>query len=125
MTNDPAKEAYFKMVESQPELIICSAIWFDHPEYQDEHRPMNLERGMVVAGMRHHNIRQTISLLMGRKKNQTKYLEFVNSRVAEGFLTNKNRFVDRKEAAELALRNGQTTLERIRKIDFLYSEDLY
>lgn len=124
MTNDPAKETYFKMVESQPELIICSAVWFDHPEYQDIHRPMNLESGMVVAGMRHHNIWQTISLLMG-KENKERRLEFVNSRVADGFLTNKNRFVDRKEAAELALMNGQTTLERIRKIDFLYSEDLY
>lgn len=42
----------------------------------------------------------------------------------QGFLTNKNRFVGRKEAAQIALSSGQ-----IKKLNFssesLYSEDLY
>lgn len=39
----------------------------------------------------------------------------------EGFLTNTDRFVERKEAAEIAFKAGQTRS----KLNFLYSEDIY
>lgn len=39
----------------------------------------------------------------------------------QGFLTSRNRFVDREEAAELAFQNGQIAEEKLR----LYSEDLW
>ena len=40
---------------------------------------------------------------------------------AEGFLTDTDRFVSRREAAEIAFAAGQTHT----KLDFLYSEDIY
>jgi hypothetical protein len=39
----------------------------------------------------------------------------------QGFLTNTDRFVDRKEAAQIALDSGQIK-EEVKK---LFSEDLY
>jgi len=39
----------------------------------------------------------------------------------QGFLTSKNRFVDRKEGGEIAFAAGQT--EKLREM--LFSEDLY
>jgi len=39
----------------------------------------------------------------------------------QGFLTNKNRFVDRKEGAQIAYRSGQ--IEELKET--LFSEDLW
>lgn len=41
----------------------------------------------------------------------------------QGFLTNLNRFVDRKEGAKIALNNGQ--IDKLSYGKQLYSEDLY
>lgn len=48
------------------------------------------------------------------------YWTFRESEV-QGFITTKNRFVDRKEAAEIAYSAGQIASPK----DELYSEDLY
>jgi hypothetical protein len=41
----------------------------------------------------------------------------------QGFITSKNRFVDRKEGAEIALKSGQVS--ELKYGPSLYSEDLY
>ena len=41
----------------------------------------------------------------------------------QGFLTSKNRFVDRTEGAAIALKSGQITA--LKYGNLLYSEDLY
>ena len=82
------------------EYIICSAIHYDDgKEYV--HQP-NVITGIVVAGRRHHNCIMTIATLMDGKHD----VKLV-SRDAQGFLTNTNRFVSRKEAYVIAKEAGQ------------------
>ena len=96
------------------ERILCAAIWYkDYPA--PVHSVINTnEKGLVLCGYRHgHIIGQCISLLNKRQSEMGEHVQ--------GFLTSKNRFLNRKEALELHLKNGNTS-------DFpdeLYSEDLY
>ena len=77
------------------EKILCAAIWykdFDKPV----HSPINTECGVVMCGFRHsHIIGQCLELL---NKKPIEIGEYV-----QGFLTSKNRFVDRIEGAEIHL----------------------
>lgn len=92
------------------EYILCSAIWFKEiGEYK--HQPINISIGYVVTGLRHSNCLYTNYILSGKKD--------INS--VEGFLTNKNRFVNRTEAAIIAYNANQID-EKVRE---LFSEDLY
>ena len=43
----------------------------------------------------------------------------------QGFLTNKNRFVSRREAYEIAVAAQQLIIEESQQCRILYSEDLY
>jgi hypothetical protein len=94
------------------EYILCSAIWYqDYELYTDQ--PTNIESGFVVCGRRHHNIINTLG--------QKFFFRTAGHKHIQGFITNLNRFVDRKEAAEIAYNSGQT----MSKKKELYSEDLY
>lgn len=106
------------------ETIICSAIWYkDLPLVKPEvllnrgFRPYNVDRGIVFCGWRHPNCMYQMVAITGLSDYQAGHGE-------QGFLTNKNRFVDREEGAQIALESGQ-----IEKLNFsktiLYSEDLY
>lgn len=96
------------------EYIICSAIWFDD-KIEYEHQPFNIKSGFVICGHRHHNCFNIMSILSNDIKKHIKYEK------EQGFITNLNRFVDRKEGAEIAYKAGQTKTLLTR----LYSEDLY
>lgn len=98
--------------------ILCAAIWFnDNKKY--EHQPKNIDIGIVICGRRHHNCFLTAFALNGGMK----IVENVDDdiKVVQGFMTSDNRFVDRSEAAQIAMDAEQ--------IDFstsiLISEDLY
>lgn len=94
------------------EYILCAAIW-----YQDEelyvHQPINIESGFVVCGRRHNNIINTLG--------QKFFFRTSVHKNVQGFITNLNRFVDRKEAAIIAYESGQIRSEKKE----LFSEDLY
>ena len=96
------------------EYIICSGIWFDDGK-KYAHQPKNIETGIVVAGRRHHNCYSTLANVTGRTSAHLDYEK------VQGFITSQDRFVDRKEAAKIAFRNGQTIKEK----KTLFSEDLY
>lgn len=101
---------------SQPtEYILCSAIWLndgkDHP-----HQPVNITEGYVVCGRRHHNCFATISITLGKEN-------YLKSSITQGFLTNKDRFVDRKDGLRIALDYHQVDRDYISTE--LYSEDLW
>ena len=103
------------------EKIICAAIWYkEFPLIKDDfpqgfQRPINCDSGMVFCGLRHHNCMYQAISITG--KYQIKLGEEV-----QGFLTNKNRFVDRKEAANIHKSNGgHMEFSSIK----LFSEDLY
>lgn len=100
--------------EKNPEYIICSAIWFDDDK-KHIHQPKNITSGYIIAGHRHHNCFETLGVISDRNEKLLKYEK------EQGFITNNNFFVDRKEAAEIAYKSNQ--IKEIKKE--LYSEDLY
>lgn len=97
------------------ERIICSAIW-----YKDLPTPRirtDRKKGMVFCGLRHPHCLHQMVAMTGKRQSEA-------GEEIQGFLTNKNRFVNRIEGAKIALKSGQ-----IKKLEYsstwLYSEDLY
>lgn len=105
------------------EYILCAAIHVkDDMEY--EHQPKNIETGFVICGRRHHNCYMTLSFIPGADK-------LMVGREGQGFLTNTDRYVDRKEGYQIAKSANQILIdyhepeEPILISEDLYSEDLY
>lgn len=98
-------------MNDKPEYITCSANWYDD-QLRHVHKPINIDKGLVVCGHRHHDVIYTYCQLTGSE---------VGDRCIEGFMTSHNRFVGRKEAAKVAFKAGQTKELKIN----LYSEDIY
>ena len=102
------------------ERIICSAIWYDD-KIKRNHQPRNIDSGIVAAGLRHHNCFVILWALYPER-------DYVGSDTVQGFLTSKDRFVDRKEAFLIAEANNQILEEQREKFPHrneLYSEHLY
>jgi hypothetical protein len=86
------------------EFIICAANKYDDGlEYS--HQPINIKIGFVVCGRRHHNCIQTFTQIIGFPYS-IEGLKLHNTE-KQGFLTNTNRWVDRKEAYKIAFEADQ------------------
>jgi len=97
------------------EEIICSANWYkDLPT--PAHRPKNIDQGIVFAGLGHVHCLHQMVAMTGLKQHEVNEIQ--------GFLTNKNRFVDREEAAKIALAAQQIDHLEYSKTK-LFSEDLF
>lgn len=95
------------------EFILCAAVHFDDgKEYQ--HQPKNITTGLVMCGFRH------CSIFTQTKKTVKERID-MGIKEEQGFLTSKNRFVNRIEGAKIAFEAGQI----VKEIKKLYSEDLY
>ena len=92
--------------------ILCAAIWFQDG-IKHLHQPINIDNGLVVLGYRHGNCFYTTMVLKSMK-------QFMN---IQGFLTSKNRFVDRIEAKKIAYNASQ--IDSLDGNKELFSEDLY
>lgn len=99
------------MDKSEKEYILCASVWFDDGVVTYHHQPKNIKSGFVVSGRRHHNCFYTVSV----------FTDDPLSKATQGFLTNTNRFVDRKEAAKIAYEAGQVP----ELYEQLISEHLY
>jgi hypothetical protein len=119
MTEQELHAQLYPEAHAKPEYIICAAIHFNDGKTYP-HQPDNIKSGIVICGRRHHNCFTTAFVLNEGKKIIEQCTD-VNGRSVQGFLTSKNRFVDRKEAAQIAIERGQIT----RKAEILFSEDLY
>jgi hypothetical protein len=98
------------------ERIICSAVWYkDQPSAKIQVK--NVDRGVVLCGYRHGDAIHQFIALTGKRSVTTEAGEYV-----QGFLTNKNRFVDRTEAAMIFVANGGKLNYSSKE---LFSEDLY
>lgn len=100
------------------EYILCAA---NHYDDKKEHvfAPKNIKSGYVVCGHRHHNCITMFAMIVGFPYSHE--AQILHNTEVQGFLTNTNRFVDRKEAGQIAFDAKQTdTL-----IKKLHSEDLY
>jgi len=112
---DLAKTLHGRIRGTDQEYIICAANWYKVPTSKSEHLPKNIDYGIVVCGRRHHNIFATVAKISEDFMHDTKGV------CEQGFLTSKDRWVDRKDAGLIAYQAGQTT--DLRKQ--LFSEDLY
>ena len=95
------------------ERILCAAIWFkDGKEY--DMQPENVESGYVTTGYRHGECYTHVLVFKA---------EVTKLKKISGFLTSKNRFVDRTEGFEIAKKENQLIDSNAGPI--LISEDLY
>ena len=103
------------------EKIVCAANWYkSFPLIENEApvgftRPINCHEGIVFCGLRHHNCLHQMISITGKTQSEM-------GNEVQGFLTTRNRFVDRKEGALIWLAQGGT-LEY--SDERLFSEDLY
>lgn len=107
------------------EYIICAANYYNDGKVH-VHQPTNVEIGFVVGGRRHHNCIHTFTLIVGYPYDENG-LEIRRTEV-QGFLTNTNRFVGRKEAYKIAFEANQIigpNKGRSENSIGLTSEDLY
>ena len=89
------------------EYILCAAI-----QYHDLSDEVYSEIGLVVAGRRHHDIIHTTFFLTGKSQH-------LMGKNTQGFITSKNRFLNRVEAANFFKDHGGEVTSNL-----LYSEDL-
>lgn len=110
-------------MNNKQEYILCAAIKRITPR-QDTTMYYNNDICNIEIGYRHHDIIRRFQHEISRNPDD------------QGFYTSKGRFVDRKEAAHIALLAGQIDVEKccsIKNVDGfdvitvkpLYSEDLY
>lgn len=106
------------------ERISCSAIWYKDLVLPHKVRnPTNIDKGVVVLGHRHGDIIRNVYNLLGLRSVERG--ENSIGAYEQGFLTNTDRFVDRKEAAQIAMKKNQILdLSRFNE-NHLYSEDLW
>jgi hypothetical protein len=113
------------------EYIAMSAIYFNDRR-RHHHQPNNLRLGYVVTGLRHHNCWSTKATLTGLNPSEVRQAsgKIVNVSITkgygkpiQGFVTSKNRFLNRKEACKVAYLAGQIA-EWVEN-DQLVSEELY
>lgn len=97
------------------EYILCAAIYFDDGK-ERVHQPKNIDTGIVVCGQRHGNAFVILYEIAEP--------DYDKQKVIQGFLTSKNRFVDRVEAFKIAVKMKQT-MKEYEEGKILFSEDLY
>lgn len=102
-------------MKDKPEYIICAAIWYKE-QNTAKILPVNIHNGVVVCGHRHPHCIHAFIALSGLRSVTVECGEY-----SQGFLTSKNRFVDRADAAEIAFNSGQIEKE----LKTLFSEDIY
>ena len=117
------------------EFILCAAVWYNDG-LKHEHQPKNIEVGFVIAGRRHHNCYATAKALAGidnvirlKIENIENTMTREDYRKHQGFITSTDRYVDRKEGWEIALKNNQIQFGKeastIGSESILISENLY
>jgi len=90
------------------EYILCAAVHINDGN-EHEHQPVNIKTGFVVTGRRHHNCYATFASIAKaiNLEGLIKNLIEKTDRDGQGFITNLNRYVDRKEGWKIAKESGQ------------------
>lgn len=97
------------------EFVLCAAIWYkDFPLAL--YQPKNIDTGFVMCGKNHPAIIHQHVVLANKKQSEM-------GRYTQGFITSTNKFVDRQEAALIAICANQVNVTKVGKE--LFSEDLY
>lgn len=107
------------------EFILCAANYYDDGK-EHVHKPKNIKTGFIICGRRHHNCINTFAQMVGFP--YTPEGMKLHMTEIQGFLTNTDRFVDRKEAFQIARLADQIIGPNKGDLDNyigLTSEDLY
>lgn len=110
----------------QQERILCAAIWYKDLIPVKEHhcKPRNIDgKGIVLCGWRHGDVISQMLELKGLRTIENDP-EAVGDH-EQGFLTSKNRFVDREGAMVIAIRANQLLAVNFTRGNELFSEDIY
>lgn len=105
------------------QYILCAANWYNDG-VNHTHSPANIMTGFVICGRRHHNCISIFAMMVGFPYDE-KGMKLHQTEV-QGFLTNNNLFVSRKEALKIATEAKQLIHEV--KLDSnigLTSEDVW
>lgn len=110
----PIEQTKSEQGDDVKEYILCAAIWYKD-DNNHQHQPKNIQSGFVVCGRRHHNCFMVASICLAENYSSVK------GTAKQGFITNLDRFVDRREAGMIAFNANQIN----EPTDCLFSEDLY
>jgi len=110
------------MLLDQQERIICAAYRFKEG-YITPNMEKYLEKGDHIENIYNEPHREVFFLALGWRHPDIlyKYGDVIDKNDLGGFLTSKGRYVDRQEAAKIAVAAGQVQ----RSCNYLYSEDIY
>ncbi len=86
------------------ERILCAANYYNDGKVYT-FKPKNVIKGFVVCGRRHHNCIHTFAQIVGFPYSPEAMV--IHNTEIQGFLTNTDRFVDRKEAYKIAFEADQ------------------
>jgi len=105
---------------------ILSAANYYNDEIEHQHQPKNIKIGFVICGRRHHNCIGTFTQISDFPRND--FWTKVDHSEIQGFITNTDRFVNRKEAYDIAFEYDQiigSNKDYATNSIGLTSEDLY
>lgn len=94
-----------KFCPDTKEYIICAANYYNDGRSDHGFEPNNIKIGFVVCGRRHHNCIHTFAQIVGFP--YTEEGQKIHLTEIQGFVTNTNRFVGRKEAYKIAFEANQ------------------
>lgn len=102
------------------EKIVCSAVYYPKFDKELEHKPKNIKNWLIVYGPRHSHCFDTLAQILNLETLE-------HEKLVQGFVTDKQRFVDRYEAWKIAQSSNQLICKRDKteKDWILFSEDLY
>lgn len=101
------------------EKILCAAIWYK--EFKKKlQSPKNITIGVVVCGHSHANCISTFNALTGLRSVTSECGQY-----EQGFLTDRNKFVDRVAGYIIAVKAKQVDPDKTIHSNQLFSEDLY
>ena len=110
-------------MDNTKEYITSAAIWYKELPLTN-FLPTNVEKGIVISGHRHSHCIDVVKTLSGLRT--VKLGPDSVGETIQGFMTNKNRFVDRNEAMLIAIKSFQVKEEDLYNPRIgLFSEDLY
>ena len=107
------------------EYILCAANHYDDGIIHNS-TPKNIDKGFVICGRRHHNCIRTFAMMVGFPYSAA--AQKLHNTEIQGFLTDTDRFVDRKEAYKIAFAADQIkgpNKGQSKNSIGLTSEDLY
>lgn len=110
------------------EHVLCAAIYYKNGAPKHPNGAKNIDSGVVIGGYRHPNcIASFVQAFYPEWHTNAEHdkirIHFLNNHI-QGFLTTHGNFLDRQQAANMALVEGQINELRYSQRE-LYSEDLY